>query len=70
MIKSQQGIESAVRLSSSLQSSAQEDKMSVVFQQPMGKPLRSYYICLNFCLMKIQFSHRIASITVTFSHMV
>lgn len=41
MIKSQQGIESAVRLSSSLQSSAQEDKMSIVFQQPMGKPLRS-----------------------------
>lgn len=52
MIKSQQGIESAVRLSSSLQSSTQEDKMSVVFQQPIGKPLRSYYIGSNFCLMK------------------
>lgn len=48
MIKSQQGIESAVRLSSSLQSSAQEDKMSVAFQQPMGKPLLSYYICFKF----------------------
>lgn len=47
MIKSQRGIESAVRLSSSLQSTAQEDKMSVAFQKPMGKPVRSYYDCFK-----------------------
>lgn len=38
MVSSQQGTESAVRLSSSLQSSAQDEETSIMFQQPIGKP--------------------------------